>query len=57
MNKEYSLSQEQAWIEINLENLENNIKEIQKIIPEKTKIMAVVKANAYGHGLVLISKK
>ena len=46
-----------AWIEINLENLENNIKEIQKIIPEKTKIMAVVKANAYGHGLVLISKK
>lgn len=46
-----------AWIEINLENLEYNIKEIQKIISKKTKIMAVVKANAYGHGLVLISKK
>lgn len=46
-----------AWIEINLENLEHNIKEIQKIISKKTKIMAVVKANAYGHGLVLISKK
>ena len=46
-----------AWIEINLENLEHNIKEIQKIISKKTKIMAVVKANAYGHGAVLISKK
>ncbi len=46
-----------AWVEINLNNLEHNVKEIQKNIHEKTKIMAVVKANAYGHGLVIISKK
>jgi len=57
MEKEFKLAKNQAWIEINLENLEHNIKEIQKIISKKTKIMAVVKANAYGHGLVLISKK
>ena len=57
MEKEFKLAKNQAWIEINLENLEHNIKEIQKIISKKTKIMAVVKANAYGHGAVLISKK
>ena len=46
-----------AWVEINLKNLEHNIKEIKKIIPTKTKIMAVVKANAYGHGMIKISHK
>lgn len=51
------LLMDRAWIEINLNNLEHNIKEIQKIIPSKTKIMAVVKANAYGHGIIEISKK
>ena len=49
--------QDRAWLEINLNNLENNINEIRKTIPSKTKIMAVVKANAYGHGIIEISKK
>lgn len=49
--------QDRAWLEINLNNLENNINEIRKTIPSKTKIMAVVKANAYGHGIIDISKK
>lgn len=52
-----TLETDRAWIEINLENLEHNINEIKKIIHSKTKIMAIVKANAYGHGLVLIAKK
>lgn len=55
--KEKNLSKDRAWIEIDLDNLENNINEIKKIILPKTKIMAVVKANAYGHGALLISKK
>lgn len=46
-----------AWIELNLDNLEYNVAQIQKQIPKNTKIMAVVKANAYGHGVVLIAKK
>lgn len=49
--------QDRAWIEINLDNLENNIKEIKNVIPKKCKIMAVVKADAYGHGMIEISKK
>lgn len=51
------LEKDRAWIEIDLNNLENNINEIKKVISHKTKIMAVVKANAYGHGSLLIAKK
>ena len=54
---EEDIKQDRAWIEINLENLENNINEIKKIINEKCKIMAVVKANAYGHGMINIATK
>ena len=46
-----------AWIEINLENLENNVQEIRKKLKPKTDIIAVIKANAYGHGDILIAKK
>lgn len=52
-----SLLKNRAWIEISLDSLENNIQEIQKILSENTRIMAVVKANAYGHGDLIITKK
>ncbi len=45
-------------IEINLSNLSSNIKFLKSLLVNpKTKIMAVVKSNAYGHGLVDISKQ
>lgn len=43
-----------VWAEINLDALGNNIREIQKFAPDKD-IMAVVKANAYGHGVALVA--
>ncbi|MFN2340177.1 MAG: alanine racemase [Halanaerobium sp.] len=46
-----------AWIEIDLSALENNYNFIRKKINKKTKIAAVVKANAYGHGAVRVAKK
>ena len=45
-----------TWAEINLDNLKNNLNNIKKIINEDTMICCVVKANAYGHGSVTISK-
>lgn len=54
---ETELLKNRAWIEVNLHNLEHNINEIKKIIPSKTEIMAVVKANAYGLGIIEISRK
>lgn len=44
-----------AWVEINVANLEHNIKEIKKYIPEGTKLLGVVKADAYGHGAVMLA--
>ncbi len=39
-----------AWIEVDLAAMTNNIQEIRRITKKGTAIMAVVKANAYGHG-------
>ena len=44
-----------AWVEINLEDLTNNIKEIKKNVPQGVKLLAVVKADAYGHGAVMLA--
>jgi alanine racemase len=45
-----------TWAEINLDNLKSNLGNIKKLLVEDTKICGVVKANAYGHGSVEISK-
>ena len=44
------LEKDRAWLEINLENLRWNVEQIKGLLPEDCKFMAVVKANAYGHG-------
>jgi len=43
-----------AWVEINLDYLAHNIAEIKKGIPANKKLMAIVKADAYGHGAQMI---
>ncbi|ATW25576.1 alanine racemase [Candidatus Formimonas warabiya] len=45
-----------VWAEINLEAVAHNIKEIRRIVPPQTKIMAVVKADGYGHGAEKIAR-
>lgn len=42
-----------AWVEVNLGNIEHNIKEIKKLLKPNVKILAVVKADSYGHGSVM----
>lgn len=43
-----------VWAEVNLDNIINNIREIKKNINGE-EIIAVVKANAYGHGAIDIA--
>lgn len=45
-----------TWAEINLDNIRYNLKNIKNLLKEDTKICGVVKANAYSHGAVQISK-
>lgn len=46
-----------TWAEVNLDNLGYNFNKIKKIAASGLKIMVVVKADAYGHGLVPIAQK
>ncbi len=45
-----------VWAEINLDCVAHNIHEFQRILSERTQIMAIVKADAYGHGAVEVAK-
>lgn len=47
---------ERVVAEINLDNIAYNMINIRKSVDKKTKIMAVVKADAYGHGAVEVAK-
>jgi alanine racemase len=43
------------WVEINARNLTRNLSEIRRRVNDRP-VMAVIKANAYGHGLVGIAR-
>lgn len=45
-----------TWIEIDKKALHSNVKRFLGLIPKETRLMAVVKSNAYGHGLVQVAK-
>lgn len=45
-----------TWVEVDLDIIKHNLNEIKKSLDSNVKIGAVVKANAYGHGVVEISK-
>lgn len=45
-----------SYIEINLENIKNNIRNVQAHLQNNEDIFAVVKANAYSHGLLEVGR-
>lgn len=45
-----------TWIEVDMKALKHNYELFRSVIPETTKLCAVAKSNAYGHGLVDYSK-
>lgn len=57
MSKTNYIGYRPTWAEINLNNIAYNINSIRRFISPQTQILAVVKADAYGHGLVPVSKK
>lgn len=48
--------QGRAWIEIDRKNLYQNVKTLTGLLPSGCRLMPAVKADAYGHGAVIISK-
>ena len=50
------MSKLKTWVSINKKAVQSNIKTFKKLLNSKTKLWAVVKSNAYGHGLLVFSK-
>ncbi len=45
-----------TWAEISLDSFESNLGEVRRLVGENVRIMAIVKADAYGHGAVRLSE-
>ncbi|HEX8237302.1 MAG TPA: alanine racemase [Abditibacteriaceae bacterium] len=45
-----------CWVEVNLDAIRHNYRAIKNVVGDETSIIAVVKANAYGHGAVEVSR-
>ena len=45
-----------CWVEINLRAIENNFRAIQELVGSGVQVIAVLKANAYGHGAIEVAR-
>lgn len=45
-----------VWAEIDLANLKHNLREVRRAVGRETNVLAVVKADAYGHGMLRVAK-
>lgn len=52
----YAWFSQRAWVEIDLAALSHNMLQIRKLLSPRTQLMAVVKADAYGHGAVSVAQ-
>ncbi len=50
-------SQRPTWAEINLDNLAFNFHSVKEFVGGSVRVMAVVKADAYGHGAVVCARR
>jgi len=50
------LPQHKTWIELDPRAIRHNVKAIRTLLKPKTELFAVVKSNAYGHGLFDFAK-
>ncbi|WP_044209682.1 alanine racemase [Coleofasciculus chthonoplastes] len=47
---------ERAWVEIDRAALAHNLNQLKQLLSAKTQLMAVVKADAYGHGATMVAQ-
>ncbi len=45
-----------AWVEIDLNAIKHNVRSLKSLLAENTKLMVIVKADAYGHGAIAVSQ-
>lgn len=52
----YGGLRQRAWVEIDLAALAHNVRQLKSLLSPKTALMAVVKADAYGHGAIAVAQ-
>jgi alanine racemase len=52
----YAWFSQRAWVEIDLGALSHNVQQLMQCLSPSTQLMAVVKADAYGHGAVTVAQ-
>ncbi|MBD2447695.1 alanine racemase [Nostoc sp. FACHB-152] len=52
----YAWFSQRAWVEIDLGALSENVQQFKQFLSPRTQLMAVVKADAYGHGAVTVAQ-
>lgn len=52
----YAWFSQRAWVEIDLGALSYNVQQLVQFLSPRTQLMAVVKADAYGHGAVTVAQ-
>jgi alanine racemase len=50
------MRQERAWVEVNPVAIAHNVRQIRSLLSDQTALMAVVKADAYGHGATIVAQ-
>lgn len=50
------VNRQRAWVEIDLTALADNVRALKTFLAPQTELMAVVKADAYGHGAIAVAK-
>ncbi|WP_070121678.1 alanine racemase [Bacillus marinisedimentorum] len=45
-----------TWVEVNLDYIFENVQGVRRHLPDHVKVIAVVKANAYGHGDIQVAR-
>ncbi len=52
----YAWFSQRAWVEIDLVALSHNVQRLRQFLSPRTQLMAVVKADAYGHGAITVAQ-
>lgn len=56
MQDVYGGLRQRAWVEIDLGALAHNVRQLKSFLAPQTALMAVVKADAYGHGAITVAQ-
>lgn len=56
-DEQINISGRPTWAEIHLDNLAANFKQIKNLVSPAARVMAIVKADAYGHGAIECARR